>query len=135
MNNRWRSEIEAKNDPLAQGSEARAAFCSAKRLEDVKTTGKMKNIDAGIVPGTCQQSSPDPSPASDRSIAASAEHHLAFLRVETRIADEGVCQSRHLTAAQKSADPGQTGRFQPLRSGSYQLTQKKEPADAGSFAL
>jgi hypothetical protein len=67
MNNRWRSEIEAKNDPLAQGSEARAAFCSAKRLEDVKTTGKMKNIDAGIVPGTRQQSSPDPSPASEAS--------------------------------------------------------------------
>jgi hypothetical protein len=72
MNNRRRSEIEAKNDPLAQGSEARATFCSAKRLEDVKTTGKMKNIDAGMVPGTCQQSSPDPSPASDRSIAATA---------------------------------------------------------------
>jgi hypothetical protein len=70
MNNRRRSEIEVKNDPLAQGSEARATFCSAKRLEDVKTTGKMKNIDAGMVPGTCQQSSPDPSPASDRSIAA-----------------------------------------------------------------
>src|SRR5216684_3098086 len=33
--------------------------------------------------------------------------------------------SRHLTAVQKSADPAQTGRFQPLRSGSYQLTQKK----------
>jgi hypothetical protein len=55
---------------LAQGSEARATFCSAKRLEDVKTTGKMKNIDAGMVPGTCQQSSPDASAASDRSIAA-----------------------------------------------------------------
>jgi hypothetical protein len=46
------------NDPLAQGSEARAAFCSAKGLEDVKTTGEMKNIDAGMLPGTCQQSSP-----------------------------------------------------------------------------
>jgi hypothetical protein len=42
MNNRRRSEIEAKR-PMAQGSEARATFCSAKRLEDVKTTGKMKN--------------------------------------------------------------------------------------------
>jgi hypothetical protein len=73
MNNRWRSEIEP-NDPLAQGSEARATFCSAKRLEDVKTTGKMKNIDAGMVPGTCQQSSPDPSPASDRSIALRLEN-------------------------------------------------------------
>jgi hypothetical protein len=38
------------NDPLAQGSEARAAFCSAKRLEDVKTTREMKNIDAGMEP-------------------------------------------------------------------------------------
>jgi hypothetical protein len=47
MNNRRRSEIDAKNDLLAQGSEARAKFCSAKRLEDVKTTGKMENIDAG----------------------------------------------------------------------------------------
>src|SRR5712664_540573 len=52
-------------------------------------------------------------------------YHLTFLHVETRIVDKGVCQSRHLTAVQKSADPGQTGRFQPLRSGSYQLTQKK----------
>jgi hypothetical protein len=35
------------NDPLARGSEARATFCSAKGLEDVKTTGKMKNMMQG----------------------------------------------------------------------------------------
>jgi hypothetical protein len=53
-------------------------------------------------------------------------YHLAFLHVETRIVDKGVCQGRHWTAVQKSAEPGPTGRFfQPLRSGSYQLTQKK----------
>jgi hypothetical protein len=52
MNNWWRSE--AKRDPLAQGNEARATFCSAKRLEDVKTTGKI--LAQGMLPRTCQES-------------------------------------------------------------------------------
>jgi hypothetical protein len=77
----------------------------------------------------------DPRKDANEGIPQHPAYHLAFLHVETRIVDKGVCQSRHLTAVQKSADPGQVGRFQPLRSGSYQLTQKKEPADAGSFAL
>jgi hypothetical protein len=56
MNKWWRSEIEAKRDPLAQGSEARATFCSAKRLEDVKTTGKIAT--QRMLPRTCQESGP-----------------------------------------------------------------------------
>ena len=60
-------------------------------------------------------------------------YHLAFLHVETRIVDMGVCQKQAFDG--RAEERGQTDRFQPLRSGSYQLTQKKEPADAGSFAL
>jgi len=76
-----------------------------------------------MVLGTCQESSPalrqqaiEASPLLLENEKSPAGHcRFAFLHVETRIVDEGVCQSRHWTAVQKSADPGQTGRFQPLR--------------------
>jgi hypothetical protein len=65
----------------------------------------------------------NPRKDANERIPQHPAYHLAFLHVETRIVDKRVCQS---TAVQKSAEPGPTGRFfQPLRSGSYQLTQKK----------
>jgi hypothetical protein len=57
MNNRWRSEIEAKR-PAGARKRGQSDIVQRERFGGREDDGKNEKYDAGMVHGTCQHSSP-----------------------------------------------------------------------------
>jgi hypothetical protein len=63
-------------------------------------------------------------------------YHLAFLHVETRIVDKGVCQKQAFDGrAEERGIQDKRTVFNRCDRAVINSRKKKEPADAGSFAL